>query len=213
MCKRKTLLGADKFVDSTKICLQRPAMFCRINVTKNLNVPTSWRWWDWIQAIIWNLFFLPKDANFVAAKWFRSPLWWCFPLARPAMEDINEPFKPEVPPPWWPWLPLPPPTDWVPPSPLVISVEEDGNPEAPEADIVEVDPPESIDNAEDDKVELPAKPPDPPGHGVGGPAITPPSAEIRSSEPAILWRRKQWELKIIISFFGSYTLDSGIDVY
>ena len=146
---------------------------------------------------------LPKDANFVAAKWFRSPLWWCFPLARPAMEDINEPFKPEVPPPWWPWLPLPPPTGCAPPSPLVISVEEDGNPEAPEADIVEVDPPpESIDNAEDDKVELPAKPPDPPGHGVGGPAITPPSAEIRSSEPAILWRRKQWELKIIISFFG-----------
>ena len=96
------------------------------------------------------------------------------------MEDINEPFKPEVPTPWWP-------TGCTPPSPLVISVEEDGNPEAPEADIVEVDPPpESIDNAEDDKVELPAKPPDPPGHGVGGPAITPPSAEIRSSEPAIL---------------------------
>ena len=79
---------------------------------------------------------------------------------------------------------------------MVISVEEDGNPEAPEADIVEVDPPpESIDNAEDDKVELPAKPPDPPGHGVGGPAITPPSAEIRSSEPAILMKKKAMRTK------------------
>ena len=67
------------------------------------------------------------------------------------------------------------------PSPLVISVEEDGNPEA-EADIVEVDP-ESVkfDNADEDKVE-PAEPPAPPAHGVGG-AIIPPSAEIRSSEP------------------------------
>ena len=68
------------------------------------------------------------------------------------------------------------------PSPLVISVEEDGNPEV-EADIVEVDP-ESVkfDNADEDKVEL-AEPPELPAHGVGG-AITPPSDEIRSSEPA-----------------------------
>ena len=67
------------------------------------------------------------------------------------------------------------------PSPLVISVEEDGNPEV-EADIVEVDP-ESVkfDNADEDKFEL-VEPPEPPAHGVGG-AITPPSAEIRSSEP------------------------------
>lgn len=69
------------------------------------------------------------------------------------------------------------------PSPLVISVEEDGNPEF-EADIVEVDP-ESVkfDNADEDKVEL-AEPPAPPAHGVGG-AITPPSAEIRSSEQGL----------------------------
>jgi len=88
------------------------------------------------------------------------------------MEDINEPFKPEVAP------PVPPPQCV--PSPLVISVEEDGNPEA-EADIVEVDP-ESVkfDNADEDKIE----PAEAPAHGVGG-AITPPSAEIRSSEQGL----------------------------
>ena len=95
------------------------------------------------------------------------------------MEDINEPFRPEVAP---PPLPVPPPAQCV-PSPLVISVEEDGK-DVEDRD--EVDP-ESVrfDNADVDKAEPADVLPEPaPAHGVGG-AITPPSAEIRSSEPEI----------------------------
>ena len=66
------------------------------------------------------------------------------------------------------------------PSPLVISVEEDGK-DVEDRD--EVDP-ESVrfDNADVDKAEPADELPEPPAHGVGG-AIIPPSAEIRSSEP------------------------------
>ena len=51
--KGKTLLGI------FKECWHHPAMFCLINSSKfpanNLNF--YWRWWDWIQAIVLDIFY------------------------------------------------------------------------------------------------------------------------------------------------------------
>ena len=68
-CKGKTLLGQqvfqnNKFVDITQQCF---ALLLQVNFpANNLNFHWRWRWWDRIQAVFINLFYL---------KWFTFN-WW-----------------------------------------------------------------------------------------------------------------------------------------